>query len=335
MTDPSSNANAPVQPSISYGRRIRWLAAGLVMLIATLSVGWGLFAQSLVANTRTAFAEANIGCTDLQPFGYPFRMGIFCSKTSIRLGEGDQAALLEGLYLRTAAQVYNLSLMIAEVQKPVLVLADGRQIAMEEGTPRASIRADGALPARVSIDVPKPLLSGFPQPVRAGDIQAHFRKGPENRLDFAASALDFQAGNAPIAQYAFDASLAGTSRIEAALEAEGDQANNLRAALRGSEGEIRQLSLSFAADSIAEIKLSGPFALGTDGLISGDLTIAIKNGAALGPALTAFGEALGLQIAPIAMLVMGAGNGDTEIKVTIRDGNAAIGFIPLGSIPPL
>jgi hypothetical protein len=318
-----------------FGRRIRILAVSVVVVAALLSAAWFAAANYLERQVAAAFTKNNLECADLTAFGYPFRMGISCTTLAGQTEQTGDPISFEANNLRTAAQVYDPSLVIAELGTFATTLPNGQIIKLEEGTPRASIRLDGVLPARLSLDIKTPKISGLTSPLSAADIQVHFRKGTENKLDFALNGLDIKAGDAPIAQLAFDASLAGTSRIEAALAAGGDTAQALRAALRGGEGEIRTIQIAFNDGSPAQLNISGPFTIGNDGLVTGEVTLSVTNPAAFGPAFTAFAGALGLEVAPVMNIVAGAGTTKTDVVISIKDGAASIGFIPLGQIPPV
>jgi hypothetical protein len=324
MTDSSSTMPPARTPDLS--RRLRWLALAILLGIAVLSAGWFVYARLVENGVREAIAGSPVHCTDLQAAGYPFRIGITCSKA----GFAQDGVIVETLNLRTAAQIYNPSLLIGEVDSPVNVsLADGRTMSITFEKARASVRSGGMLPERASTEMASIAVTGLPGSVAADGIEAHVRKGAENRIDAAASAIAVKAGGAPQAELAFDASMAGTSRLEAAIGGGGDW----RAALRGGEGELRSASLQFAGGG--RIVLSGPFVIAESGLVSGAIRFAIDDGAALGPALADFAAALGLDAAPVAGLIANAGSGASEITVTIRDGAMSVGFIPLGNLPPL
>jgi hypothetical protein len=342
MQEPSEtsslNVPNPAQKP-NYARRIKWLAIGIIGAVILLSLAWVAIARTVETRVQQSLAEANVSCGDLQAFGYPFRLGVRCNTVNIPVGNKEARTEITGVNLRTAAQIYHPRLIIAELDSAALTLPDGKRFNLEKGAPRASIRLDGVLPARVSIDVAAPEISGFAAPLTAGDIQMHFRKGPGNMLDFAASGVDIKAGDAPLAQISIDAGISGTSRIEAALSATGDRDQALRAAIRGSEGELRTLQIAFANEAgvVGETKLnvSGPFTIGTDGLLTGDITISIANGTAFATALRSTGAAFGFDPAPIATILAGTGTAETSIIINIKNGAASLGFIPLGQIPAL
>jgi hypothetical protein len=332
MSETSSTNLKESAPKPDFARRIKLLAVSIIAGVIVLSAGWFGVARTIEGRVQTVLTDAKVECPDLRAFGYPFRMGISCSKVSTPI-EGGR---FEASNLRTAAQVYRPSLIIAELDSPSVSLVSGQTYKLEKGAPRASIRVDGILPARVSVDVKAPEISGFPAGISAADVQVHFRKGPENKLDFAVSGIDIKAGAAPVAQIAIDASLSGTSRIEAALAAGGgnlDQA--LRTALRGSEGEIRALQLQFAGATENTLNVSGPFTIGNDGFLTGEIRISVTDGAAFASALTVFTSALGVDVTPMTNILASTGAAKTDITITIKNGAASIGFIPLGQLPPL
>jgi hypothetical protein len=246
-------------------------------------------------------------------------MGVSCTKVAFATADGS--TIVEAIHFKTASQIYDPQLNIVEVGVPVsLTVGGSATISLKHQGARASIRTNSGLAERISLLIKSPELGGLQSPISAQSFELHGRKGQANQIDLASKIIAIKAGNAPQAEVTFDAFIAGASRIEAALQRQGD----IRTALRN-------LTLSFANQ--ASLKISGPFSFDDFGLMNGNITIAVENGAALGPALMQVLSTIGVDTAATTNLFASAGN--SSLTVTIRQGKASIGFIPLGKIPPL
>jgi hypothetical protein len=325
-----------------YARRIRNLAIGVVAAVALWTGGWLWLADRTVQAVRAASEAGSAFCTDVTAMGYPFRMGISCSKAGFADAGGVR---IDTLNLRTAAQIYRPSLVIAEVDEAAdVTIADGRVFRLSFDSLRASIRfvslsSPPRLPARVSVEMAAPsvrtlVTGGGTELASAQGAELHMRKGDGDRVDIAATAAALRFADVIAGNLAFDASLDGASRIDAAMASGSD----MREALLSNGGEVRDLSFKATGggiDGASMIRLSGPFSINEGGLLSGTITITVDNGVALAPVIEMIGTTYGFDATPAANLLRNMGSGPAEIPVTIRDGNASVGFIPLGTIPPL
>ncbi len=105
-------------------------------------------------------------------------------------------------------------------------------------------------------------------------------------------------------------------------------------ALRGEAGMIRSLKLISSVG--ASIDVSGPFRVSQTGEISGDFRLALENPQAIAQLVSALvpGSAgIASTIAGGIGLVGRQENGQTVLDVAVRDGEARLGFIPLGRLP--
>ena len=108
-----------------------------------------------------------------------------------------------------------------------------------------------------------------------------------------------------------------------------------RQQLYGTKGELRRMGVGAGDGRV--LTLSGPFSVGGDGLISGSIRIEIEKIRGWRDTLkTAYPEKRDMidDIAKVLrVLTMGRDDGSAEI--TIQNGVAMLGFIPLGQLPPL
>ncbi|MBU2327698.1 MAG: DUF2125 domain-containing protein, partial [Alphaproteobacteria bacterium] len=85
------------------------------------------------------------------------------------------------------------------------------------------------------------------------------------------------------------------------------------------------------------LTLSGPSEVGEDGLISGRIKVEVEQVRAWRDAMkTAYPEEADMidNVANV-LRALAFGRDNSEAEITIQNGVAALGFIPLGQIPPL
>jgi hypothetical protein len=105
--------------------------------------------------------------------------------------------------------------------------------------------------------------------------------------------------------------------------------------LRGTRGELRQLTLD--AGSGMSAKLTGPFSVNDQGLISGEFSLTLAN-------IDAWRENF-VKIAPdetdlidnVANMLkaLAGGKNEATVKLNVRDGTAFLAFVPIGMLPAL
>jgi hypothetical protein len=324
----SQSSSAP-----SYAGRIRWLGAAFLVAIALWTGGWFWLAGTLEKEIRKVADAGRFTCTDLVTRGYPFRMGLTCSKVALPAKNGGPAVELTGL--RTAAQIYDPRHIIAEADTAAVTWADVEPILINWTLAQASVRAKGVLPDRASLVIDAPRLTRLDATPLGGAAKAelHIRRAPrelrDNAIDIALELADAAPQGGPKFTLSGDASLSGASRIETTLAARAP----LSSALRGNSGELRSLTLGLADGG--SLKVSGPFSFSTEGFLSATLAVRLENASNLVVGLAGLSAALGLPAPDLSPIAAMASGGTLELIVTIRDGAAAIGFIPLGQIPPV
>jgi hypothetical protein len=340
-----------------YGRRIRFLMFGVIAAIAAWTGGWFWLAGTVETRARAAFDSARVGCTDLQAFGYPFRIGIRCTKTGFRFGDGDDAPFVEGLNLRTAAQIYRPSLVIAEVDAPVVFTMEQSQTTIEFESARASVRGFDGLPDRLSVVVAKPsvqrstkfllgTLEGLPQ--TAKELQFHMRRvqgsNGNETLEASATIADLSINQGVRTEIFADAVLDDAAAIMASVQA----GEGFPLVARGRKGELRAIRISSpeGGPDSGTLSVRGTFATSSTGLLDADLTLEVTDAASLAqwlpgvigmnPSDLDASGSFGIDRKVLStMLGVLPPTGASSFEITIRNGNASIGLIPLGTVPAI
>ncbi len=322
--DGPHHAAAPAHRS-RFGRYIIWLGVFVVLACVAYSAAWFWFADRLGKATAEGFQQAGGTCENLQTRGFPFRIGVFCDRTSFA---GNGVSFSAGGF-RSAAQVYDPSLVVGELDGPARVEAAGfLPLDLSWENLKASTRWANPLPQRFSAEARRLSVADANGPIlTAADAQTHLR--PNNAdLDVAA-----HFGSLALAQSLptggtlppLDADLDATLTNGAAAFADGSTS------LRGREGTIRSLQLR-GIDGGA-LAISGPFAVDEDGLIDADLTLALTEPQ---KAAEIMAQAFPEQASEIR-LALGSGvfGQAPSLPLTINKGRVGLAFLRLGKIEPL
>jgi hypothetical protein len=310
--------------------------AAVIAAVLLWTGGWHWMAAIAEDRIRTAMANGQTACTDLEVTGFPFRIGLSCSKASYIAPNGS--ARIEGLLLRTAAQLYRPGHVIAEVASPVGFAAEGVEGSLAFSSMMAS-SIGLPVPERMSVVAKTPKLSlsmdgvTLPWP-EARESQVHLRRsmdeaGTETGIDAALSMTGLMPG-ADESDVALDLGWTAPEALQALFA----RAEPNAAMLRATSGVLRDASVRFAGGG--SMAASGPLSLSAEGLLSGEVTLVINRHPELPARLGRLASAFGLDASNVAaILSQTGGEGETRVTVTLREGRAFIGFIPLGRIPPV
>jgi len=331
-------ADSKAKPRFNAGRRIRWLAAGIVLAFIAYSAGWYWLAGRVETETaRFVAAEQTRGtaidCSDRDVRGYPFRLEVFC--TSLDVARPSDGLAVKAGAFRSAAQVYEPRRVYAELDSPVAVeSALAGAMTFDWSLARATATVAQPMPEQASVAMEdlSVALGGIEKALFAAHAEAHMRLN-EGNLDLAwrynGLVLDEKlSGRSGLPVLAGDADI--TIVEGAALAAAGLQS------LRGVSGEIRRLALLVTPDQ--GLLVSGPFSIRADGLVDAKLEVIVVDPAGFAQAFKPAFPEQAAKIDTLAAVPAQAGpDGTPEIKlpVTISGGNATLGFIPLGRFPPL
>jgi hypothetical protein len=319
------------------GRRIRWLATLIVLAGIVYTAGWFWLAGRIDSAAETALAEqreqgTTIDCADRRVDGYPFRFEVRCA--SVGLARISDGITVKARAFRSAAQVYEPSRIVAELDGPVEIESPGPTMTLNWDLAQVSAVIAEPLPKRASIAIDRPVaaIGAVGQAISAIHAEAHMRQAGKDldlALRYDGLVVDGAvAGGRQLPALAGDADLSVSNGV--ALAASGVKT------LRGVSGKIRRAALLVTPDQ--GVLVSGPFEVGPGGLLNATLELVIVDPAGLATAFKSGFPEYAAQIETLAAAAPRSEAGKTpEIKlpVTVRDGRASVGFIQLGMIPAL
>ncbi|MEO9336594.1 DUF2125 domain-containing protein [Mesorhizobium sp. SB112] len=323
------------RPAKSYSRRILFLGVFAALLAVGYSGVWFYLADRLETTSRAVIASLNhdgvkAECTNSTARGYPFRIGIFCEQVSFE--DANNGIMASAGNFRSAGQIYDPMRLIAELDGPARIdLPQAPPLELNWKNLRSSMRLAQPLPQRISVEGQELTATepgGEKRILTAETFEWHMRPN--------AADLDL-AGN--FVNLALDPSLV-EGRALPPLSSESDVTLTNGAQLllqdvrsmRGQSGTIRTLTLTTGPET--GLALSGPFSIDQDGLIDASLNIAIRDPKGIASVIGDILPEYRRQIRNASSALGFLGNAPS-IPLTIVKGQASIGFISLGSIPPV
>lgn len=325
------------EPRPSYARRIQWLALFVAFAILAYWAGWHYLAGRISGEIDATLARLagdgiDASCTGRDMRGFPFRMGVFCD--TVTIVDARSGATLSGAGLRTAAQVYDPARIVGELDglRAETRLSNGSGTdTLGAAAIRFSARIDRPLPQRASVEASDVTLNADAGPsapaAAAASMQAHMRRAGAD-LDIAAraEALSLELPGAAEAIDLAHVELDLTLTDGVALVTSSDPG------LRGTAGMLRGLDIATGPD--AGFSASGPIAIRDDGLIDAELTLSVRNPAAVSAFLA---ELFPEQRDTIESLFRGLSilGSQPSLPLVVKAGEARIGFVPVGRIPPV
>lgn len=322
----------------NYARRFFWLLFGIVMVIAGYTAAWHYAADYVVREVKAGIAAANTSgrranCENAEVRGYPFRLGVFCQSV---LFEDARAGLgVRARALRSAAQVYAPTHVIAELDGPATVQAPGiNAVDIAWSSLQASLRIAAPLPERLSIEG-KDVRLALDEPGdispplgRAKNAQFHARPNG-NDLDIAVRFDELEVermvtGGAllpPLSGLVDISAKDGVLLMQSGVET-----------LRGRSGTIRDATVSIDQDTGATVR--GPVSVDEAGLVDAELEITLRNPRALARVLGDLMPESRQQI-ELGLSALGSGGDAASLPLRIVKGDVSLGFLSLGSLPPL
>lgn len=323
-------------------RKFLFLGFGIIVFVAIYSAGWFYAAQRLqetVIRTLAPGGAASVSgeCRDIAFRGYPFRIGLFCSKVDVKDTRNDVTASFGAL--RSAAQIYSPGHVVWELDSPATIqTGHGLGVTAQwanlqsslttklKGIDRTSLVIDGLKATAVSSVTDQTI------DFDAAKTEVHLRQnGPD--LDGAITLTDASTV------------IKGWPQLLPRLNAIGDitlagKAGMIdgsdRTGLYGANGELRRVMVDIGDGRT--MRITGPFSFDDQGYLSGQFKLEIeKLGEWADNAKQTFPQLQSTIDTARKLLRALAGGGDrASVDLVVDRGRATVsGFIPLGKIPPI
>lgn len=313
-----------------------WLAVAVVAVIGLYSAGWHVAAKRLEQEVRTAIDALNrdgrrASCESAQARGYPFRIGIFCR--SVLFEDAARGMGLKARAFRSAAQVYNPFHVIGELDgKATLQVPGLNALDLDWTSLRASARLAQPLPERVSLEA----TALDVRPDEPGDAAPRFASAQRLELHFRPAGADVDlaarfAGLRIAPEFFDDAVMPALQGLVDVQVVDGAARPDLSDP-RGRSATIRTASVS--VDEETGVTVTGPVSVGDDGLVDAQLQVTLRNPARIGELLAALMPERRQEI-ELSVSGLSAMGETPTLPLRIVRGEVSLGFLSLGSIPPL
>ncbi|MBX3531870.1 MAG: DUF2125 domain-containing protein [Rhizobiaceae bacterium] len=312
-------------------RRFFWFTVLILFALTAYTGGWYWAADRLVQEVQARTGDLpggrHLECENPQAKGFPFRIGLYCD--SIAYSASGMA--IEGGALRSAAQIYNPFRLVAETDAPArLTFAGYVPFDLNWENARGSTRL--ALPEPMPEIVSTELtgfamtadIDGKPALLTADRLEVHMRPaGRDIEL-----ALRFQGlATGEILTGGTMAPLTGV--VDLVWK---DGMARLGRGIAGSQFTVRSIDLAAAGGG--RLTATGTAGVGEDRLIDADLTLTAENVAGLTAVIGRAFPAVAAQVTTVAAGLSAMGE-KPSLPLRIADGAITLGFLPLGSLPPL
>lgn len=348
------SATAPANTS-PFGRKIKFMAIFLVVLVLLVVAGWFIGAQiyrTAIDEGRAALASESVTltCNDESLGGFPARFEWRCSSLSLSMAGGGE---ISGGAFNTVSPVWNPLFTIAEWTGPFRsVSADGFDADIASDLLRASIRLNTSLELERLSAVLDPFsvtLQGAPQAIASGNqAEIHVRQ-PVEAAEGSAATQQSSGNDLEVALVLFGLEslfLGGVDQIDMSITALMEElasvrARSLQQGLRSwveLSGRITPFATRLRLDEHA-INLDGDAVIGADGRIGFDGAIATNDVAALVDLMGIDASNNASAITAGAMLfgrqtTIGEDTA-TELPLRVSQGVVSIGPVPLGQLPAI
>jgi hypothetical protein len=274
------------------GRRYRYIIT--LVLFAALIGGWSWFwdyasgqARATIDAWRAREAKAGrvYSCGSETIGGYPFRLEVECDRASAAFRSNEPPLELRTAHILAAVQVYDPTLLIAELTGPLTIADPGAAPKFEANWKlmQSSIRGTPAAPQRVSIVFDYPNVDRIDGAVRqtlaaAKHLELHGRiiEGSVTDHPVIEAVLRFTAASAP--GYAPAAVRPADADITAVLHGLGDFSPKPWAArfreIQAAGGHIDITKARVAQGETIAVG-SGKVMLNAQGRLDGQLTVTV------------------------------------------------------------
>jgi hypothetical protein len=323
-------------------RKFLFLGIGIIVFVAIYSAGWFYAAQRLQDTVIRALApggKASVSgeCSDIAFKGYPFRIGLFCSKVDVKDAQNNVSASFGAL--RSAAQIYAPGHIVWELDSPAQIqTAHGLNVSAQwdnlqsslvtklRGIDRTALVIEGLKATAVSSVTAQTINFD------AATTEVHLRQNGAD-LDGAITLTDASTvikdwpQLLPRLNAIADITLAGKAGM-----IDGSD----RSGLYGTSGELRRVMLDIGEGRT--MRVSGPFSFDDQGYLSGQFKLEIeKLGDWADNAKQTFPQLQStIDTARKLLGALAGGRDRASVDLVVERGRATVsGFIPLGKIPPI
>ncbi len=361
-------------PPLQRRRSIGWLIPALVLVI--IAAGWSAFWFYAADRARGTIAgwierEASGGriytCGSQTLGGFPFRIEFRCNQASADLTKTQPPLKLSATNILAAVQVYQPTLVIAEIDAPLTVAGPGQQMTANWSLAQISLRGTPRNPQRVSFAAEKFSLdqNGGDKPGRLftaekGQLHGRLASGTVREDPVIDVAATLKAATAtswhPLAAQPFD--FDGDTRLIGLRNFQPKSWSERFREIQQANGRIEVRNARLKQGDMLAVA-TGNLKLTRQGYLDGDLVVTATGIEKLLPALgkdmlaqqgnsrsQRLGAALNLldQMAPGAIAgavsLLGEqveleGRRATKMPLRFKDGVATLGPVKLGQTPPL
>lgn len=324
------------------GRRFKVLLGVVVFVMVAWTAVWFLAASVFEREIERGLAAAAdrgtvLACDGRRVAGFPFRIELRCHD-GVRLVAPDAAGELAGL--TAVALVYDPTNVIVEARSPARL---DRPVALEAEWALAQASAGLALDPpgleELRAEIDEIALSGaIPFPVTADLAGLYLRPTPGAPADLdVATRLE---GLIPVPEAASADVVARLAVADGASLLGGDPSALARRL--AAEGIVVDVEEVRATSGETVLSVGGTLTLRPDGLLDGDLAVAIAAPDGTLPYLGLLSPELERAVSGILRNVLPFAPetriGETparSVSIAIRSGRVSAGLVPLGRIPPV
>jgi len=303
--------------SASRQRRRRLVVLPLIMVLVIAAAWSGIWfyaahrAEAALAGWRERGASAgrNFSCGKGAIGGYPFRIELSCREPAADLASNDPPVMLKASDFQVVAQIYDPTLLIAEIGAPLTVTVAGAAPVHAAWTlAQVSLRGKPSAPERASLlvqgaSIGGPASADADNNLRAKRIETHVRiaSGSANRQPVVDLTIELSGAEVPalrpLAAEPFDLSTAAVLRGLDNLRPLSIPARLKQ--LQSAGGRLDITSLRLRQGEMLAIA-DGSLGLTANGRLDGNLNVTIAGFGAIMSKLVA-------QIGPAALNQASAG----------------------------
>ncbi|MBB5574117.1 MULTISPECIES: DUF2125 domain-containing protein [Rhizobium] len=325
------------------GKRMWLIGLGLIVILAGLYTGGWFYATTMVKTTvLKALGEQNAAgisgeCSDMAFSGFPFSIGLSCTKVTVDDHVKGVSASFDNL--NASAPVYQPNHVGWSLKSPAEIrTAQGLTVSAEWTDLQSNLVAKGrgVAQSETVIDGLKAgIVSSFTgqsADVTAAHTEMHARQNGDDLelaigIENATAVIKDFPQTLPTASTSADITLTGKAGLLDGSDGHG---------LYGAAGVLRQVVIDIGDGRV--MTLSGPFNFDDQGFLSGRFKLEINQIGPWGDSLKATIPAAKNMIDTATKLLksLAAGSDKVSVDLTADRGRLSLsGFIPLGKIPPI